>query len=477
MLSKDRRWLAKLGEGLNCEFDYIADIEGKLPSTVEGTLYRNGPGLFERNGFKKWTILDGDGMIRATTFVGGKARFRNRFVRTQKFEAEEKAGRFLYPTWTTPAPSFFDNIPCVPAFSQAGITPVVKYGTLYAFDEVGNPYALNPQTLDTRGEIEPYEGENGPSSYKAHSKTDGTTGNWVLVGSSGRTRSLLHVLVMDSQGCRVAHATMPIQRRSYYHDFFWTGRHVVIHLQPATLSPIPLLLGARTFADSLEWRPGDGSLVQIVDPASDRSVIFEVPASWVWHNLNAYTLNDTIVADFVGYDEPDHFLGPQAPLRAIMQGREGIASAPGTLRRFVIELAAKRARVETIADGNFEFPIVHHARVGQRHRYGYFASGAEEPWFHNGVARVDTETGAVTDFHFDARHYVGEPVFVPDPAAACDAHAPDERGWLICEVLDGLIGKSFLAVFDAAQLSDGPVAKVRFRHHLPLSFHGCWVAA
>src|SRR5215469_12197065 len=105
MLSKDRQWLAKLGEGLDSEFDYIADSEGKLPSTIEGTLYRNGPGLFERDGFKKWTVLDGDGMIRATTFVDGKARFRNRFVRTQKFEAEEKAGRFLYPTWTTPAPS------------------------------------------------------------------------------------------------------------------------------------------------------------------------------------------------------------------------------------------------------------------------------------------------------------------------------------------------------------------------------------
>ena len=34
----------------------------------------------------------------------GRARFRNRFVRTDKFLAEEKAGEFLRPTWTTRAP-------------------------------------------------------------------------------------------------------------------------------------------------------------------------------------------------------------------------------------------------------------------------------------------------------------------------------------------------------------------------------------
>jgi len=44
-------------------------------------------------------------------------------------------------------------------------------------------------------------------------------------------------------------------------------------------------------------------------------------------------------------------------------------------------------------------------------------------------------------------------------------------------VLDGKAGKSFLAVFDAAHLENGPVAKVKLRTHLPMSFHGWWEAA
>lgn len=481
-LPPERRWLAKLAEGLPEEFSYTADIEGQLPEGLSGTLYRNGPGLFERDGFRKWTILDGDGMIRATTFAGGQARFRNRFVRTEKYQAEQKAGAFLYPTWTTPAPSFLANIPCIPSRSQAGVTPVVKNGVLYAFDELGAPYGLDPVSLNTEREIDPYEGaaETGPANYKAHTKTDGNTGDWILVGERGQISPQLHVLVKDRTGKQKRHVVHPSPRGSaYFHDFFWADPYVVLHLHPALLSPIPMLAGLRTFADSLQWKPDEGSLLFVIDTTGAASPMsIEVPASWMWHALNAYTAGNTIVADFVGYDAPDHFLGPDASFRAIMQGRDGAAKAPGTLRRLTIDLSGKQARLETVAAGRYEFPFIPQYRAGQRHRHGYVASGrANQGWFHDGIARVDTETGGQKAFHFGSGYYVGEPVFAPDPLSTLGADAPEDRGWLLAEVLEGHSETSFVAVFDADHLEDGPVAKVRLRHHLPFSFHGSWEAA
>src|SRR5688572_2977519 len=54
---------------------------GQLPSALDGTLFINGPGLFERGGLRKRNLLDGDGLITAFTLTGGRVQLRSRFVR------------------------------------------------------------------------------------------------------------------------------------------------------------------------------------------------------------------------------------------------------------------------------------------------------------------------------------------------------------------------------------------------------------
>jgi all-trans-8'-apo-beta-carotenal 15,15'-oxygenase len=116
--------------------------------------------------------------------------------------------------------------------------------------------------------------------------------------------------------------------------------------------------------------------------------------------------------------------------------------------------------------------------VGSRYRYAYLASGTvAKGWFHHCVARIDTETGARTDFDFGMNRCVGEPIFAPDPDIDASSANAETAGWLLCEVLDGVSGKSAIAVFEAASLSNGPVAMVQLRHHLPFSFHGWWQPA
>jgi all-trans-8'-apo-beta-carotenal 15,15'-oxygenase len=483
MLSPSRAWLALLALGVDEEHDYAPAVEGALPSGLKGTLFRNGPGLFERDGYKKSMLLDGDGMIRALSVNDGAAHFRNRFVQTSKFKEESTAQRFLHPTWTTPAPKYFENLPAIPSLSQAGVAPVVKHGALWAFDEVGLPYWLDPTTLETLRQIDPIEApaHEAAINYKAHTKTDGDSGAWVLVGARAGHNPDLHVLVQDAQGRCIAHTYTPNPRKhyTYYHDFFWAGRYTVFHLHPVFLSPLPMLLGQRSFADCLSWNPAEGSMLVVVDPRDERApIVVEAPAAFMWHSVNAFVSGDTIIADFVGFDAPDHFLGPNAALRNVMQGREGTAIHPGTLRRFTVDLTAKRGRLETIADGHFEFPVIHPARVGQRHRYVYLASGdLRDGWFHNAVARIDTDTGRRAEYRFGPNCCAGEPAFAPDPSVSLSSTDVETRGWLICEVLDGNTRKSFIAVFDADAIEAGPIAKLHLSHHLPIGFHGWWQSA
>ena len=71
---------------------------------MKGTIYRNGPGLFDRNGSRKLSLLDGDGMVQAYHIREGGVKYLNRSTKIQKYMDEQAAGKFQYATWSTQAP-------------------------------------------------------------------------------------------------------------------------------------------------------------------------------------------------------------------------------------------------------------------------------------------------------------------------------------------------------------------------------------
>src|SRR4051812_32190562 len=84
------------------EQSYVVDeIEGEIPDFVRGYYYLNGPTRFSRGSFHYNHWLDGDGMVCSLLFEAGSVRFTNRFVRSTKFVAEEKAGRPIFRTFGT----------------------------------------------------------------------------------------------------------------------------------------------------------------------------------------------------------------------------------------------------------------------------------------------------------------------------------------------------------------------------------------
>lgn len=124
-----------LATSLPEEYDYEAGVEGRIPSDLRGTLYRNGPGLFDRGGLRKRNLLDGDGMVQAFRIHDQGVHYQNRFVRTPKYVEESAVNRFIYPTWSTQAPGgLWENFWATNRMkSQAGISVYWRNGSLYAF--------------------------------------------------------------------------------------------------------------------------------------------------------------------------------------------------------------------------------------------------------------------------------------------------------------------------------------------------------
>ncbi len=466
-LSADRQWRTALARSLPTEHDYRPRIEGTLPDGLKGRLYRNGPGLFERDGHRKRSLLDGDGMIQCFDFTAGGVRYRNRFVRTEKFVAEEQAGAYLHPTWTTRAPGFFANLGGhIP--TQAGVATVIRDGQLLALDEAVPLYALDPDSLDTLGAFAFPDGVEMPGC-KAHTKIDPRTGDWHLAATGYGRVLTLRWLVVGKDGAVKAQGAVESPRMTYIHDFLATERYLVFILHAVEFTPFAMLAGLRSFTDSLTWKPEQGNLILVIDKAGGEPAFFEAPAAWMWHALNAYEHRGTLVADFVGYDMPDHFISANPAFSSIMRGAEGEAAFPGTVRRYLIDLKAMSLREEDIDAGHHEFPMTDPRVALREHRYGWFACGPVGDWIFDGVARIDMKSGARDEFRFGPRHFVGEPIFAPRGGAEND-------GWILAQAQSGDTGLSFLAVFDAADLAAGPIAKAHLRHHAPFGLHGYWAA-
>ena len=157
------------------EHDYwIDDIEGEIPEDLNGTFFRNGPGLLDINGQSIAHPFDGDGMVCAISFKNRRAYFRNRFVRTEGYVAEKAAGKILYRgAFGTQKPGgWLANIFDLKNKNIAN-TGILYWGDkLLALWEGGQPHRLNPQNLETIG-IEDLDGILQPGqAFSAHPRIE-----------------------------------------------------------------------------------------------------------------------------------------------------------------------------------------------------------------------------------------------------------------------------------------------------------------
>jgi all-trans-8'-apo-beta-carotenal 15,15'-oxygenase len=266
-----------------------------------------------------------------------------------------------------------------------------------------------------------------------------------------------------------------LPRSVYIHDWFATERHLIFLLHPGFITLggyVKLLAGAATFAESVRWRPEEGNLIAVVArDGNDPPKLFETDALWMWHSANAFEKGNELVLDFVGDAVGGGIGTDDSGFYHIMSGKEPAVDPHPTsfLFRYVLDVDKGTCRRETLADGwNFEMPFLDPAARGNAHQNVYLARADEGQLFWSAIVRHDVATGAQSAFHFGDGNYCTEPVFLPSGSGR-----PDD-GWLASVVYEHRRRQSHVAILDASHLEDGPLARVRLRHALPLSFHGCF---
>ena len=153
------------------------------------------------------------------------------------------------------------------------------------------------------------------------------------------------------------------------------------------------------------------------------------------------------------------------------------ADAEAVLERWTIASAqdSDTWRREQLDDRPTEFPRVADAVVGRSYRHGYAATsvyGTAARTTYDSIVHYDLESGASKVWSLDRGDCVSEPVFVPR-----SSDAPEGDGWLAAFIYRAESNTSDIAVLDAAEIDQGPVATVHMDTRVPNGFHGTWVDA
>lgn len=455
--------------------DRELEVQGVLPPELAGTLHRVGPARHDVHGERYRHWFDGDGMVHALALSNGRVRYQNRFVRTAGFEAEERAGRRLFPAFGTRAAGsavarYRHRLP-----KNAANTNVVFHaGKLLAFWEGGRPHALDPVTLASRGEDD-LGGLLSPlDALSAHPKYDPTTAalwNFGIGYRDGKPRLQLYETNAAGSTRRVAVVAMPFN--ALVHDFALTATKAVFVLAPVMLPRVPvgLLLGQRSFGESLRWRPELGTQIAIVDRQTGETRWHTTQTMMLFHTINAW--DDTsggIVIDVCAY--PD-----VAVLRTLSEVMDE-AGVPTPARAWPerLRITAEGARMETVASArlgrtSLEFPRVAPGYLGREHTRAYGIAWPERDEYLGVPTALDAGGGV-------SAHAMPPGTFAGELVPVRKANGTSERDvWLLSFVLDARRKRTELWVLDGEDLRAPTVARVPLPHVVPFGFHGNWSAS
>jgi beta,beta-carotene 9',10'-dioxygenase len=447
-------------------------VEGAMPTWLEGSLIRNGPGTFQvgQRRYRHW--FDGLAMLHRFSFAAGRVSYANRFLETKAYAAARDEGRIAYPEFATdPCRSLFARAMAVfdPQVTDSAKVNVARVAERYlALAETPIQVEFDPQTLRTVG-VQGWDTSTFGRMTTVHPHLDDQRQEAInLVTRFGASSSYVLRRVDTSDPAHVSSTTLASRRvrePAYIHSFGMSAAHLVIAEFPLVVNPLSLLAWRRPYIENFRWEPDRGTRFHVFDRTTGSHLrTVTTQAFFAFHHVNAFDLNGELVVDLVGYDDA-------SVIDAFYLNRledPDVAIPRGTLRRYRIPLAATREEVrsEVLCETALELPTMDYGRMNTSadHRYVYGVGLHAERGFYDQLVKIDISTRSSTTWRAPDS-YPGEGVFVRRPGAS-----DEDDGVVLSVVLDAVRGISYLLVLDARTFTE--VARAELPHPVLFGYHG-----
>lgn len=439
-------------------------IEGRIPDDIDGVYLRNTENQLHQP-LGRYHPFDGDGMIHQIDFSGGKASYRNRFVRTRCFQAEQDAGGSLWgglmdKVSVSKRPGFGAH----GSLKDSSSTDIIVHGgkAVSTFYQCGEGNILDPETLEQEGVASwvPLDG------ISAHPKVDERTGELLFFNYS-KHAPYMHYGVVDRSGKLAHYVPIPLPGPRLPHDMMFTEHWSI-------LCDFPLfwdeeLLKRDVHVTRLhEGLPSRFALIPRYGQPEDIRW-FEADPTFVLHFINAYEDGDEIVLD--GYFEEDPYPPPieNADGYGHMMAYVDEHSFKPKLHRWRFNLKDGTTNEERLDDRILEFGMMNQRYLGLPYRYAY-STTSKPGWFlFTGFVKHDLHTGQSWQVMLEDGRYASEAPFAPRVGAV-----DEDDGYLVSFITDENRGTSECILIDCKRFEDGPVCRIALPHKISSGTHAHW---
>lgn len=319
---------------------------------------------------------------------------------------------------------------------DASSTDITVHGgrALTSFYLCGDPYAMDPVTLDQHGAVD-WDGAF-PQDWGAcsHPKVDERTGEMLFFNYSTEA-PYLHFGVVSPDSELVHYALL---ERGLYVNRWHPD-------MPARFAIVPRRGGAR----DVRW--------------------FEVAPTNVLHWINAYEDGDEVVLDgfHQGCPDPRREDDDRWTVTSRYLDANELRTRP---YRWRFDLRTGATTEGPLDDACLEFGMLNGGVAGRPYRYTW-AMTAEPGWFlFNGLVRFDTATAQRQEWRFPKGVFASESPMAPRPHGS----GAEDDGYVVTFVSDMNTDTSECQVFDAADVGAGPVARVLLPERISSGTHTVW---
>lgn len=437
-------------------------IIGKIPIDLNGVYLRNGPNpRFKPKG--AYHPFDGDGMIHAAHFRDGNLTYRNKWVRTEGWLENDAKGEESH--WGIMSSlKGRDDMP----MADAANTDVIGHAgkAVATWYLAGKPCLLDPITLETL-EIVDYSSKPG-QGVSAHPKVDEDTGEMMFFDYFDHAPFMAYGVV-DKDGKLVHHVPVELPGNRLPHDMGVSKNYSILHDLPVYHDEAALAAGRHKIRFNSSMKSRFGVIPRYGKAAEIKW--FEFSPCFLYHVINCWDEGDEVVMVACRFMPTKNEDGTIDEVRtAKMIANLGMDAR---LWRYRMNVKTGECSEECLnPDLNCEFPSYDSSRTGVYSQYAYLVDHNPKTLHWTGIRKFDTDTGeSLGNWSDGAAHcWYSEPWFAP-----ADNPKREDHGYVITFMWNDKLRVQELQVFDALDISVGPLARVKMPHAIPVGFHACWM--